>query len=828
MNYRALSRDCEQYDASSVALDDSSLFGRIDKPIHNVRPNEETFNNTMNYFAMKFSQTPGIRLADYFIAFDKARSFSISPSSFIKSLVRCFGSLTELQTATLTSRYITNDGSCNYKTFINDINTMCDNNDYGGSGSVSTSLLSPTLADDEYEYVTSLLQDICNEVTKHRLLLKPTFQDFDRRNEDHVSKEQFMRALSMFHLLPQSQTSIDVLIKAFQPTSHKHISSSSNNNTSNVTSSSGKYVNYRKFLEYINNIVNEQERQQLMLTAEAFADVPRHLRTDFTPTKADTMKSVPYESNSKSQAAVSPPWGPAREEVPEDDTLDELTNTFDFGSVGASSMSLGSPSKASVVTGRADRPLDVVIADIRRNVLENRIRLNPFFEDHDKLRKGRISRSRFYRGLGASGSRLSELELGQLSAEYASVEERDGDGTPFVSWVRFVEDVNTVFTISGLETQPNLDVASTIRDVRSSCMKNGGGGNNGVDDGSIFVNEEDNEQLAMYLSAIASDVTKKQIDLFPPFEDFDRFHRGTVTANMFARVLSGLGFYPSEFVFELLVDKFKEKEKDSQKDVNYKAFIAILEAIGKYGADPRSVPNALDYKRDLVGDTVLPFDASQYVERQPQRPAGFFDAPAGDVSLTLEEIKRQTDYHCVRLVDFMSDGDRLRSGDLTTAKFRNGLARAGINLNASEISVLESTFKSTRRPADCIDWKAFLAAVDASAISVKLAPEDTGVDLQELDNILYKITDVVEQRRLNLKPYFQDYDKAHFQQVTQNQFSAVMSTLSIPLSFAEKETLFRAFMVKEGRKETNRVDYKTFMLRVDVSEGTFKDGGLLG
>jgi len=500
------------------------------------------------------------------------------------------------------------------------------------------------------------------------------------------------------------------------------------------------------------------------------------------------------------------------------DTLDELTNTYDFGSVATNTFTVSEMSKSSLATGRADRPLDVVMADIRRSVLENRIRLNPFFEDHDKLRKGNITRSRFFRGLGASGNRLSEFEVGQLAAEYSTVDDVDGDGVPFVCWKAFVDDINTVFTISGLEMNPNLDVASTIRGIRGNAMN--------CDEQSVFINDDDNEALAAFLNTFSEEVTKKNIDLFPPFEDFDRFHRGTVTANMFARVLSGLGFYPGDALFEVLVEKFREKEKDSQKDVNYKAFIAILDAIGRGGADPRSVPSALEYKKQLVADTVLPFDASQFVERNMTRDMD--SADPGDVSVTLEEIKRQTDYHCVRLVDFMSDGDRLRSGNLTTAKFKNGLARAGVNLMAGELLSLETAFKSTSR-ADCVDWKMFLEAVENSVVAGKLMPEDTGVDLGELNEILDRITYVVEQRRLNLKPYFQDYDKAHFQQVTQNQFSAVMSTLSIPMSVRERETLFTAFMIKEGRKTTNRVDYKQFMLRVDKTEGkSVADGGLLG
>jgi len=115
-----------------------------------------------------------------------------------------------------------------------------------------------------------------------------------------------------------------------------------------------------------------------------------------------------------------------------------------------------------------------------------------------------------------------------------------------------------------------------------------------------------------------------------------------------------------------------------------------------------------------------------------------------------------------------------------------------------------------------IAWREFLEAVGNARVSTKVEPEDTGVDVQELEDTLLMLKEIVENRRLNLKPYFQDFDRRNRQEVTQNQFSAVMSTLTIPISQRELQVLFRAFMVTEGRKETERVNYKAFIRRVDV------------
>ena len=93
-----------------------------------------------------------------------------------------------------------------------------------------------------------------------------------------------------------------------------------------------------------------------------------------------------------------------------------------------------------------------------------------------------------------------------------------------------------------------------------------------------------------------------------------------------------------------------------------------------------SLLRSSQYRNALTADTVVPFDASQYVEKSPTKPQGFYDAKVGDVNDTLEEVKRQIDFNQVRLADFLADGDRLRSGCLTTSKFRNGLSRAGVQV----------------------------------------------------------------------------------------------------------------------------------------------------
>jgi hypothetical protein len=74
------------------------------------------------------------------------------------------------------------------------------------------------------------------------------------------------------------------------------------------------------------------------------------------------------------------------------------------------------------------------------------------------------------------------------------------------------------------------------------------------------------------------------------------------------------------------------------------------------------------------------------------------------------------------------------------------------------------------------------------------------------------------QKRLHPKPYFQDFDHANNCRVTTTQFAAVLNMMQIALSSYEVDLLIEAFRVRVGRKVTQDVNYKRFVMRVDSVE----------
>ena len=104
-------------------------------------------------------------------------------------------------------------------------------------------------------------------------------------------------------------------------------------------------------------------------------------------------------------------------------------------------------------TANASRAIstEAVLDTIRKAVFRGRIRLHEFFADFDPLRSGLISEAKFRTALDASGLRLNDPEMANLTAYYAedpSIEQKR------IRYKDLLADVDVVFNTSGMETNP--------------------------------------------------------------------------------------------------------------------------------------------------------------------------------------------------------------------------------------------------------------------------------------------------------------------------------------------------------------------------------------
>lgn len=92
-------------------------------------------------------------------------------------------------------------------------------------------------------------------------------------------------------------------------------------------------------------------------------------------------------------------------------------------------------------------------------VVMKRIRIEEFFLDFDKLRKGRVTKSQFKSILSQLSLNLTDNEFEGLALKYQT-----NDPEKFVNYKAFVASINKAFTITGIDKCPETRVAPIVRD----------------------------------------------------------------------------------------------------------------------------------------------------------------------------------------------------------------------------------------------------------------------------------------------------------------------------------------------------------------------------
>ncbi|KDO18932.1 hypothetical protein SPRG_21621 [Saprolegnia parasitica CBS 223.65] len=304
-----------------------------------------------------------------------------------------------------------------------------------------------------------------------------------------------------------------------------------------------------------------------------------------------------------------------------------------------------------------------------------------------------------------------------------------------------------------------------------------------------------------------------RLDIKPSFEDFDLANQGFISHTKFERVLSVFQLLPADApTCRALCIKFSERGNapmpgvSSTCDVNYRAF---LHALSQLQGGATRVPGAREYRLQLAAGSHMDGNAAAALRRSKVTPH------AVRLPSLLKDLRLQIDAKRVRIKQFFAESDRLRTGDITVAKFHTAINRCGLVVNADDVHTLNAAFASTSRP-DQIDYRAFLDAIEATSHTEDCRDEVPAPEKSPaLDALLGRIRTAVEFRRLNMKPYFEDYDHNFLMHVTKTQFAAVLNLMRIELSPAETSLLTNAYAVHHGRQVNPDVHYLRFLEAVD-------------
>jgi Ca2+-binding EF-hand superfamily protein len=191
---------------------------------------------------------------------------------------------------------------------------------------------------------------------------------------------------------------------------------------------------------------------------------------------------------------------------------------------------------------------------IKNTVKIKRIRLSEFFEDFDPLRKGTCTKAKFRTALDMANLNLRAEEFDVLEKYFNVPEEEDK-----VFYKDLIEEVETVFTVKGLEKDPLLRPTEfKTPDFLNPEMR---------------LNKEEEIFLDQTMRKLANLVRKYRVNPKTFFRDADRANMGIIASSKFASTLSFNKLDVSEKEMNILIKRFYS---GNMIEINYYDFDNIL------------------------------------------------------------------------------------------------------------------------------------------------------------------------------------------------------------------------------------------------------------
>jgi Ca2+-binding EF-hand superfamily protein len=444
------------------------------------------------------------------------------------------------------------------------------------------------------------------------------------------------------------------------------------------------------------------------------------------------------------------------------------------------------PEEPSAAVGSSAIPspepvdLPLLLSRLRDYVRVNRIRGSEFFQDSDPLRSGSIAASRFRQGLSSLGQpSLTDGQFSGLCSHYADPKHKGN-----VLWKKFISDIEQVPSDEVPLPRPGaVDFATTI-------------------------GEGEGEVLEKALHRMSERVQQRRVLTKPCFQDFDKHHNGYVTCSQFRQCLSYLGLTASDQEIKLMEIRFGDS-----KGVNYLQFLEHLQPTERLEDKYQTRMAQLSTRRTLT-------------------TPGAAVVVKVDAESVLEQIKTKVMKERVRVLEFMRDYDKLRSGRIPATSFRRALDLCGLGLGQEEVTALEKMYQSPKDPTQ-VEYTRFSDEIESvftrkdlektpTAEVVQFVPP-VGVNMyvlspeeeQTLQKTMHRLAERVRVRRIQIFPLFEDYDRVHIGSVTRSQFHRVLSELEMGglVNAMEFQILYRKFDVRVGGR--NDVNYISFCQMID-------------
>ena len=257
---------------------------------------------------------------------------------------------------------------------------------------------------------------------------------------------------------------------------------------------------------------------------------------------------------------------------------------------------------------------------------------------------------------------LTNDEFKALAKKYETA-----DPERFFRYVDFVKNINSAFTIQGIDKAPTTQVAPiTQNDTLLARRK-------------YLAGLPNQEELADILDQYRTEVKNKRIHLKPVFQDYDITRNGHVTKDQFLRVLDLLRIQAPQHILQSLLRRYMDK--GNVDEVNYVDFCEDIDSAEQLFG----VGQGHNHSTNYFPKTQARVSKAEIVRNCPE-----------DVEDVIARMRQKCKQQGIRISEFFRDFDRLRSGHITAAQFRIGLTMAKCPISASEFDQLVEHFKAPK------------------------------------------------------------------------------------------------------------------------------------
>ena len=433
-----------------------------------------------------------------------------------------------------------------------------------------------------------------------------------------------------------------------------------------------------------------------------------------------------------------------------------------------------------------------VINRIKLEAAQKQIRAKEFFMDFDQLRKGEVSEAQFRRALSMMNLTLTQSDLDATCANYKKP-------SGVINYRTFLSEIDSVFN----DISESSPVRAALKQMPPPQITN-----------------TQKQQIIEALKEFQKIMKIQRILVKPAFQDFDRSNTGHVSSSQFIRVLTTLGITPSNPELKALMAKLYS---DSHLGVNYYKFCIDIENPDIHGLLSGNLYDVTDPKpKPLLGQDLA---ATRFFDTKALKNVEPLDV---EVKLRAEVAMKG-----IRASEFFRDFDGLRKGSVKIGQFCTALNMVGIRLAEAE---LQAVLNKYRQPNGDIRYLEFCRFIESAPEILEKMPNirpDAFINTlparrkflgftEEENAALSKAIDdfstVIRNRRVHLRPMFQNFDITRSSHVSRTQFCRVLNQLSIYPSEDDLRLLLKRYLDKGNMEEVNYMD---FCLDIDIPDSIY-------